>query len=149
MKSIQSQRKFAMLWIFVFVTFQALGRPLHVLTGCPATCGIGSSCCVIDSSKKSSEGAYSHRSCCHSHSHDKPSQIATTPADASSGTEIDWDAFTSHECPICQWLSTPSIQTLAFSAPDTLEISSLSVDAVPIEVAMRVSRDQSPRGPPH
>jgi len=157
MKTIQRQRKFAIAWVFVFVLFQALGRPLHIWTGCTETSSRGgSSCCNIDSTFAAETGyngksqsfndqtrSHSHGSCCHSHKAEESHQ-------SRSESELGWSSVHSHshECPVCQWFSTPSLSTIAFIASDSLRISDPLDQEMLARVPLAVSREQSPRGPP-
>jgi len=157
MKTIQRQRKFAIAWVFVFVLFQALGRPFHIWTGCTETSSRGgSSCCIIDSTftaKTSYNGksqsfneqtrSHPHGPCCHSHKAEQSHQ-------SHSDIEHGWSSVHSHshECSVCQWFSTPSLTTIAFIAPDSLRISDPSDQEMIARVSFAVSKEQSPRGPP-
>jgi len=156
MKTPQSQRKFAILWIFVFVAFQALGRPLHVWSGCSQVCGNGSNCCVLDASRleqgslAKQELAASKRTCshCHAHEHTGPSDSTERKVSEHAGDDLQWSSGHSHECSICQWFSTPSLATPEFTLRDAGDVVFSLDNDRPIDIAASVSTDQSPRGPP-
>ena len=156
MKTLQSQRKFAVLWIFVFVAFQALGRPLHVWSGCSQVCGTGSNCCVLDASHLEQESsakqnlAASKRMCthCNAHERSKSSDAAAQEVSGYAGYDLQWSSGHSHECSICQWFSTPSLATPEFTLRDAGNVVFALDNDRPIDMAASVSTDQSPRGPP-
>ncbi len=163
MKTLQSQRRFAVLWIFVFVVFQALGRPLHIWSGCSQVCGTGSNCCVLDAShlETRSSGdnsvAAQKKACSHCHSHKHAGQHDSDSVDADldcqSGDErfvddLQWSSEHCHECSVCQWFSTPSLSAPEFTLRDAGNVVfPIDLDR-PIQMAASVSTDQSPRGPP-
>jgi hypothetical protein len=158
MRPLQSQRKFAILWIFVFVLFQAVGRPLHLLSGCPQSCGTGSNCCVLDASHLQNESTAkqeqvaSKRTCSHCHSHEKSQKPTSETGESGAGKaahdESNWISRDSHECAVCQWFATPSLSTLEFNGDDSHDILiSLNRDRT-IDIAATVTTEQSPRGPP-
>jgi len=156
MKTLQSQRKFAILWIFVFVVFQAVGRPLHVWSGCSQTCGSGSNCCVLDASHLNQESlatqklAASKKTCSHCHAHEqiKWNDTAQLKVSEPAGDDLQWSTGDSHDCAICQWFSTPSLATPEFTLREAGNVVFSLDHNRPIDMAASVSTDQSPRGPP-
>jgi hypothetical protein len=163
MKTLQSQRRFAVLWIFVFVVFQALGRPLHVWSGCSQVCGTGSNCCVLDAShletRSSSDKsvAAQKKACSHCHVHKHAGQHDRGEVDSKANRQsegerasddLQWSAEHCHECTVCQWFSTPSLSAPEFTLRDAGNVVfPIDLDR-PIQMAASVSTDQSPRGPP-
>lgn len=163
MKTLQSQRRFAVLWIFVFVVFQAVGRPLHIWSGCSQVCGSGSNCCVLDAShletRALSDGSASasKKACtqCHSHKHsgqhdrDEVDLKANRLSDGERASyDLQWSSEHFHECSVCQWFSTPSLSAPEFTLRDAGNVVfPIDLDR-PIQMAASVSTDQSPRGPP-
>ncbi len=163
MKTLQSQRRFAALWIFVFVVFQAIGRPLHVWSGCSQVCGTGSNCCVLDASSiaasasTSESAAASKKSCTHCHAHKHSGQHDHDEGDSTTDRRDSverfsdaphWASVHKHECAVCQWFSTPSLSVPELTLKDAGNVVfPIDVDR-PIHMAASVSTDQSPRGPP-